>query len=84
MAVILKEETWGKLEVMMKEYVDGYLKTLPGIALRTEEVGHGQSKLGVDVDALKKLLNIPNFNPSRLTLNVCINNVATEKTFLVL
>ncbi len=78
-AIMLSPETYDRLKRLLDDWDQGFEKTIKlGSGLKIEERGTDYLKIGVDQNFLKSL---PPSNT--LNVNVCINNVSTEHTFVI-
>ncbi len=79
-AIILSPETYDRLKRLLDDWDNGFEKTLKlGSGLMVEERGTDYVKIGINKQNF--LNSLPPSNT--LNVNVCMNNVSVEHTFLI-
>ncbi len=79
-AVLLSQKTYDRLKKLLDDYDNGFRDSIQlGDGLKVDERGTGRLKFSADPSNYLK--NLPSSNT--LNIDVCVNNVSTEHTFVI-
>ncbi len=77
-AILLSQDMFDRIKAMLDDYEKGYADSIQlGDGLNVDERGTGYFKFS----ATNFLKSIPSSNT--LNINICVNNVSTEHTFVI-